>query len=70
MFDWDAGNRDHIALHGITAAECEEALADPRLMPLGGRRVAGENRHGMIGSTDSGRLLVVIFTARVERLRG
>jgi hypothetical protein len=27
-FDWDAANVAHIALHGITPEECEEAYAN------------------------------------------
>jgi uncharacterized DUF497 family protein len=69
MFEWDSSNRDHVGRHALTADECEEAVADPRHVPLGERIVAGETRHGMIGRTESGRLLVVIVTVRGERFR-
>jgi uncharacterized DUF497 family protein len=34
-FDWDLGNTEHIALHGVTAAEAEAAVQDPGLLAAG-----------------------------------
>ena len=68
MFEWDEGNRSEIADHGFAGAECEEAMADPNRV---GRRTAdrGEPRSGIIGVTEAGRLIVVIFTRRGGRFR-
>ena len=57
MYEWDEGNVDHIAEHGVRPWEAEEALDDRRRIPFpayGGRR-------GIVGRTLDGRLLVVIF---------
>ena len=32
-FDWDDGNIDHIAEHGVTPEEAEQALVDRRRVP-------------------------------------
>jgi len=69
MFDWDDGNRTHIALHGLTPEECEQALADLLQVFLGGRRANGEDRQAIIGRTAKGRTLVVVFTMRGDRFR-
>lgn len=40
MFDWDEGNIEHIARHGVEAREAEEAVLDPGRVPFpahGGR---------------------------------
>lgn len=69
MFDWDEGNLDHIAEHGIDAEETEEALLDPRRVPAPAYRVLHERRRAALGSTSAGRLLFVVFTHRPERIR-
>jgi hypothetical protein len=30
VFDWDDANEEHLARHGVTPEEAEEALTDPR----------------------------------------
>lgn len=38
LFDWDAGNVKHIARHGITPEECEEAYRNgPMVIERTGR---------------------------------
>lgn len=65
-FDWDDGNVEHIARHGVEPWEAEEAVADVRRAAFSAR---GENRAGVIGMTENGRMLVVIVD-RVERPEG
>lgn len=62
MFDWDDGNVDHVRDHGIEPEEAEEALLDPRALGVGTYNARGERRQGALGSTGSGRVVVVIFT--------
>jgi hypothetical protein len=64
VFDWDEGNLDHIALHGIRAEEVEEALLDHRRLPAPVYQVANERRRGALGATMEGRLLFLAFTRR------
>jgi uncharacterized DUF497 family protein len=67
-FDWDDGNVQHIALHGITPAEAEEViLNDP--VDLDSETVDGEERMINLGLTNRGRLLIVVSTMRQERVR-
>ena len=63
-FDWDEGNVDHIRAHGIEPAEAEEVLLDPDALGVGAYNARGERRQGALGSTEGGRILVVVFTAR------
>ena len=68
-FEWDEGNADHIALHGVTTAEAEDALLDTHRLGAGARNVRGERRHAMLGCTADGRLLYVVFTLRGRAIR-
>lgn len=65
-FEWDEGNVDHIARHGVEPWEAEEAIADGGRASLSAR---GENRAGAIGMTEDGEVLVVIVE-RMERQAG
>jgi hypothetical protein len=70
MFDWDEHNLDHIARHGVTPAEAEDVFFDPRRMLIRqGKLQAGEARFTLVGRTDAGRLLAVVFTRRGEDIR-
>jgi uncharacterized protein len=68
-FEWDAGNVDHIAEHGVEPEEAEEALRDPhrRRLPLDSSE--GELRWSAIGMTSAGRVLFVVFTVRDRAIR-
>ena len=68
LFDWDEANRAHIARHGVTPAEVEQAFAnDP--MGLGVDVVGGEERYSGAGHTDQLRILVLAWTMRGEATR-
>jgi uncharacterized DUF497 family protein len=69
MFDWDEANLDHIADHGISAAEAEDALLDSRRIPAPAYQGTNERRRGVLGATIAGRLLFVVFTYRNELVR-
>lgn len=68
-FEWDTGNRLEVADHGVTEVECEQVFADPNRVARRAASDRGESRAGIIGTTEAGRLLVVIFTRRDERIR-
>ncbi len=67
-FEWDAENRRHIARHGITPEEAEEAV---RIEPLeaGAQHHESEERALCFGRTKAGRLLTVLYTERNDKIR-
>lgn len=68
IFDWDDGNRGHIALHGVTPAEAEQVyLNDP--VDEGVDNVEGEERFIYLGETNRGRILRLLITMRGELVR-
>jgi uncharacterized protein len=68
-FDWDGFNIDHIAKHGVTPNEAEDALLDPDRVPSQARGTARERRRGVLGMTESGRILFVSYTVREGAIR-
>ena len=67
-FDWDTENLAHIARHGITPKEAEEAvLIEP--LDTDVQQHEGEERVLCFGRTQSGRLLTVLYTDRRGRTR-
>jgi len=69
QFEWDDANLEHIALHGIEPEEVEEAFGDPRRSGADAYNVPGERRDAILGRTDDGRLLYVVFTRRAGGIR-
>ncbi|MGI8925857.1 MAG: BrnT family toxin [Tepidiformaceae bacterium] len=67
-FEWDDTNEEHLARHGVSPDEAEQAAFDQQryVYPAAAGR---ERRFIAIGSTDAGRLLAVVFTRRGERIR-
>jgi uncharacterized DUF497 family protein len=67
-FDWDAGNREHIARHAITPEEAEEAAV---IEPLEAavQQHEGEERVLCLGRTNAGRLLTILYTERRGKIR-
>ncbi len=68
-FDWDEGNLDHIAAHGVEPDEAEDVFADPDRVGVGTYNTATERRAGLVGRTSDGRLLMVVFTTRRGAIR-
>lgn len=67
-FEWDAGNRKHLAAHGVSPAEFEQVLNnDP--VDLDYRVVDGEDRYRSVGLTNRGRCLSAVWTVRDGRVR-
>lgn len=67
-FDWDEANAAHLARHAVTPAEVEHILIGASL-PLYTEERSGEERHIELGETASGRLLVVVWTWRRQKIR-
>jgi uncharacterized DUF497 family protein len=68
MFDWDEANLSHIARHGVTPEEVEQAFAnDPADGGL--QEEEGEQRFYQIGVTDKHRCLSLITTWRGTQIR-
>jgi uncharacterized DUF497 family protein len=67
-FEWDAANIQHLARHGVTPKEAEEAvLIDPLVASVQSHET--EDRILCFGRTVSGRLLTVLYTERRGRIR-
>ena len=69
-FDWDAGNRAKNRKHGVEPSEVESLFR--RIVFLAGRIVEpahDEPRWLLLGETDAGRRLALIFTRRGNQLR-
>ncbi len=68
IFDWDDGNRKHIAKRRVTPAEAEQVvLNDPIDLTL--QMSDGEERIVQVGATNKGRVLIVVSTWREEMIR-
>jgi uncharacterized DUF497 family protein len=68
VFDWDSANLKHLAQHGVTAKEFEEAMVnDPEELYYD--VVKGEERYHSAGMTNTGRLLFLVWTVRREKIR-
>jgi uncharacterized DUF497 family protein len=64
-FEWDKGNLEHIAIHGVTAREVEQVFRRPTWEFTTDRD--GEPRHRATGKTDAGRYLTVVYTMRAGK---
>jgi uncharacterized DUF497 family protein len=67
-FDWDSGNRKHIARHAITPEEAEETVVIEPL-EVAVQQHEGEERVLCFGRTKAGRLLTILYTERRDKLR-
>ncbi len=68
-FEWDDANTGHIARHGVTPQEVEQAFANSPLAVLAAQRRGGEERVLCAGLTDAGRALQFVYTVRRGRIR-
>lgn len=68
-FDWDEANVDHIARHGVTPAEVEQAFGNDPLVVLTVHERSGEERVLCAGLTDVGRPLQFVYTIRRGKIR-
>lgn len=70
-FEWDAGNKaKSLQKHGILPQESEQVFRSSNFIILGDKRHSlTEARQLIIGTTDIGRLLSIVFTIRDRRVR-
>jgi uncharacterized DUF497 family protein len=68
-FDWDDGNKRHLAVHRVTPSEFEQVVNNEPL-ELDYESNDGEDRYRAVGLTSEGRLLTVVFTIRSSKVRG
>jgi uncharacterized DUF497 family protein len=70
-FQWDRGNNNkNLLKHNVQNWECEQVFFNKPLLVLEDpEHSVDERRWAGFGKTDSGRLLVVIFTKRGNLLR-
>lgn len=70
-FEWDRGNIDkNLVKHSVENWECEQIFFNKPLLVLDDpKHSLTEKRLAGFGRTDSGRLLVVIFTQRASLVR-
>lgn len=60
-FCWTEWNTGHIARHNVETFEAEEAMTDVSQVVF---YAQGKEKMGVIGRTEEGRFLVVIFTIK------
>jgi uncharacterized DUF497 family protein len=68
IFDWDEHNFEHIAEHDLDPDNVEDAFYN-RNVPAPAYNIRGEGRHALIGTTDAGRIIYVIYTRRNGKIR-
>jgi len=70
-FEWDDNKAEsNAAKHGITFEEAVTVFADPDLLfTEDTQHSQGEEREWAMGITESGLLVVVVFTMRGEQIR-
>ena len=70
-FEWDEGNiNKNWEKHKVTHLECEEVFFnEPLMVDIDKVDSSTEKRYFVLGETDTGRLLFVIFTIRDDKIR-
>jgi uncharacterized protein len=70
-FEWDKHNSEKIKTrHGVSPAECEQVFFNlPVIAGDDQRHSETESRFYVLGQTDSGRLLFLVFTVRNDKAR-
>lgn len=63
-FDWDAGNREKCARHGLSADEIQSVFLGTFATDIDRRHSIGETRWRAIGRLANGRHVFVVFTVR------
>ena len=69
MFAWDEHNSDHVRRNGIEPEDVEDAVLDPGRLGAPAYDRGIEKRWALLGTTESGRVLFVVYTARRGRIR-
>jgi uncharacterized protein len=67
-FDWDSENKKHLAANKVTPVEAEQ-LPNSEPLDLTFEVVRNEERYRSVGATNSGRILVIVWTIRDGKIR-
>lgn len=69
-FEWDNGNQlKSLIKHGTSKEEAEQAFNIRYILTIDSVHSSAEVRFRLIGLTDKGRILFVIFTIRKDKIR-
>jgi uncharacterized DUF497 family protein len=68
IFDWDEHNIEHIAEHKLDPDSVEDAFYN-RNVPAPAYNTPAEKRRTLIGTTDAGRVIYVVYTRRSSKIR-
>lgn len=70
-FEWDAGNIDkNFIRHKVSSREAEEIFENvPRFIFKDESHSQNEERYGIFGKTNEGRMLSIVFTLRNNNIR-
>lgn len=70
-FEWDEGNKDkNLKKHDVSVAEIEQVFFDDKKKEFIDPIHSGvEARYRVVGETNDGRLLFVVFTRREDKIR-
>ena len=70
IFEWNQGNIGKNAKHNVDDKEAEEVFFDKNNRKFKDKlHSKGEERYRIIGKTEKGRLLFVVFTIRQNKVR-
>lgn len=67
-FDWDEQNIRHLEAHRVSPEEFEQVIVNDPL-DLEYQVEGGEERYRALGITDNGRILIVVWTIRNDKVR-
>ena len=67
-FEWDEGNLRHLRRHKISPEEFEQVILNEPL-DWEYENLDGEDRFKSLGTTDAGRVLIVVWTIRQGCIR-
>ncbi len=70
-FEWDEGNiKKNWERHRVSHIECEEIFFNrPIIVKKDEPHSTSEDRYFILGKTDAGRLLFIVFTLRSNKIR-
>ena len=69
-FEWDNGNQlKSMVKHGISREESEQVFINFYVLRIDNSHSSLEVRFELIGKTDAGKVLFIIFTTRAEKIR-
>jgi len=69
-FEWDKHNSNKIRLrHNITPIEAEQAFFDDYSIFFDSKHSTAEKRYQLIGKSNTGKVLFIVFTPRNNKIR-